>query len=207
MNASNFETYLRPTYFLDFDSPLFQVKMNDFDRRGIDKTEVAISLFYYVRDTIPINEFVNFFVRENNRASIVLESGKGNCTGKAGLLCALARRYGIPARLNFVNIFNHRLRDSLASLMQGREILFHGRTELFLNDCWIIATPGFDTETCSRLNVPVVEFDGKRDALLPPTGLDGLPAFDYTYNHGSRDDFPFEEICEAFERRYFAPSS
>jgi transglutaminase-like putative cysteine protease len=99
-------------------------------------------------------------------ASTVLAREKGYCVQKAVLLAALARAAGIPSRLVFARIKNHKVPRELVAQTGVDVIPSHGYTQLFLEGRLINVTPAFDRELCERSKVPVVEFDGIHDAIL-----------------------------------------
>jgi len=70
--------------------------------------EKAVKLFYFVRDSIPYNLYMISVFIEDFRASRILEWRKGYCVQKAVLLTALSRAVGIPTRMAFAKIANHR---------------------------------------------------------------------------------------------------
>ena len=76
-------------------------------------TEKAVKLFYFVRDSIRYNLFMISVFEEDFKASRILEWGKGYCVQKAVLLTALARAAGIPTRMAFAQIRNHRVPEHI----------------------------------------------------------------------------------------------
>ncbi len=61
----------------------------------------------------------------------------------------------------------------------------HGYNQFLLDGNWISAAATFDAELCNRLKVPIVEFDGRNDALLPAQSLDGGPYIEYIEYYGT----------------------
>ena len=47
-----------------------------------------------------------------------------------------------------------------------------------------------------RIGVPVVEFDGRNDAMLPAKALDGGPYIEYLEHYGYFADLPLAFITE-----------
>lgn len=91
----------------------------------------ARALFYFVRDSIHYNAYMASTFREDFVASTVLAWRRGYCVQKAVLLAALARASGIPSRLVFAEIKNHKASSELAS-QTGLNNIFprHGYTQL-----------------------------------------------------------------------------
>jgi len=131
---------------------------------------------------------------EDFKASKVLEWGKGYCVQKAVLLTALGRAAGIPSRLLFARIRNHKLPPNIRQWKKGDIFNGHGYTQFYIDGKWVCATPTFDKGLCDNLGVPTVEFDGRSDALLPEKDLRGDPYIEYLKKFPHYDDLPFEWI-------------
>ena len=165
------------------------------ETRGCD-TDVdrAVKLFYFVRDQFKYTIFVPRFRPEDFRASLTLERTTGFCIPKSVLLVALCRAVGIPARLIFAVIRNHRWPDSLKAVLKGNEIPDHCFAELHVADRWVRVTPSFDLATCQKHRFKPVEFDGRSNATLHPEDQDGHPHIEYVTIRGTFADLPFDEI-------------
>jgi transglutaminase-like putative cysteine protease len=159
-------------------------------------------LFLFVRDGIRYSMVVPFFAPEHYRASAVLARKSGYCVQKAVLLAALARAAGIPARLVFVDIRNHRAPERVIEMMGTNLFTYHSYTELYLGGRWVAATPAFDRITCEQQGYPLVVFDGQHDAIFPPVDDQGRPFVEYVHTHGTYPDVPLEELLRAWERAY-----
>ena len=83
--------YLKPTEFLDFDTPT----VRDFAERNSDANksaaENAVSLYYAVRDGFTYNPYNLDLRREGLKASNLVGRKSGYCIEKAILLAARAR--------------------------------------------------------------------------------------------------------------------
>jgi transglutaminase-like putative cysteine protease len=169
------ELYLRPTPAIESDHSLIRAKARELVSAETSEREKLIRLFTFVRDQIPYNLFMISMHPDDFRATFVLEAGKGYCVQKAVLLSSLARSVGIPSRLALARIRNHRLPADLQARLGRNEFPGHGYNQFLLDGNWISAAPTFDAGLCNRLKVPVVEFDGRNDALLPAQSLDGGP--------------------------------
>ena len=108
------EEYLRCTDIFDYDVELVSEKAQIITESKQTDKEKAVALFYSVRDEIRYNLYALGELREYNKASVVLERGNGFCFQKAILLVAQARSLGIPARLRFADIRNHRMPNRAA---------------------------------------------------------------------------------------------
>ncbi len=162
----------------------------------------AIRLFYAVRDGVRYTPWVEAYRPELNRAGHTAGTREGYCVQKAALLVAMARYAGIPSRLGLADIINHRLDGRLAEVLSGRQIICHGFAELHLDGSWVKATPAFDVEVSRRQGIPVVDFDGRTDAILPARDLAGGDFAQYVKYHGSFDDVPFDFIMDQWHRHY-----
>jgi transglutaminase-like putative cysteine protease len=167
-----------------------------------DRVTAAAKLFHFVRDTIRYNPYTFSEHPEDYHAAAILGREQGYCIQKAVLLAALCRAADIPARLHLVDIINHQVPEKLAAMMQTNRFICHGYVELMPNDRWLKATPTFDREMCARIGVEPVAFDGRHDAMLPATTLDGRPYIEYDADRGVWDDLPFEHVMNIFRTEY-----
>ena len=94
------------------------------------------------------------------------------CIQKAVLLATLARAAGIPALVHFVDIRNHRVPDKIKEVLGTNLFHYHGYDELYIGERWVKATPTFEQKVCHENQLIPVEFDGKRNAMLPSYDLD-----------------------------------
>ena len=188
------QEYLEPTPFIDSNTDAIRAAARDVSADSQDDMQKAIRLFYFVRDRIPYNIHVPRFQPDELRAGTTLARGEGFCIQKAVLLTALCRAEGIPARLGFAVIRNHRLPEKLLSRLKTNEIPDHGFAELYLNDQWIKATPAFDLATCQKNRFRPVEFDGVHQAVFHDRDLDGRPHIEYVRVRGRYADVPFDDI-------------
>jgi hypothetical protein len=80
--------------------------------------------------------------------------------------------------------------------------VFHGFTELRLDDRWVKATPTFNRSLCDRFGVKPLEFDGVSDSLLHPFDTAGQRHMEYLRDRGAHVDVPFEEMRAVFAEHY-----
>jgi transglutaminase-like putative cysteine protease len=196
------DEYLKPTWFLDSDSPVVQ----EYARRAVGDArtprEKAVRLFYSVRDGISYDPFSVRMEPESCRASDVATASCAFCVPKAVLLAAAARAVGIPSRLHFADLRNHLSSGTLRERMGTDLFVFHGYTELFLGGKWVKATPAFDLSLCERQGVRPVEFDGISDAIFHPLDTKGRRHMEYVRDRGSFADLPFEEMIRTLRETY-----
>lgn len=198
------DTYLSPTKILDCDNPTVrEYAIQAIGSNVRSPLERAVKLYYKVRDGILYDPYSPFHLPEHYRASNIIARGRGYCVSKAALLCALARAVDIPARLGFANVRNHLTTRQLQEYMGGSNLfVFHGYTELFLQEKWIIATPAFNIELCERHGVVPLEFDGKNDSMFQAFNLKSEKYMEYVQKHGSYPDVPIKRILSAWKAEY-----
>lgn len=194
--------YLQPTFFLDYDSSLLRRFNQEHCDTSADATTRAIQLYYGVRDTIRYNPYDVRPDRTSMKASSVALKGEGYCVAKAVLLTAAARGAGIPARLGFADVSNHLTTRKLRRLMGTNVFIYHGYTELFLDNRWVKATPAFNLSLCQKFGVLPLEFDGVNDSLLHPFDAAGQRHMEYLKDHGHFPDLPFARIFKAYKKQY-----
>ena len=190
------EIYLRPTFTIDSAHQGIIETARDLVRGCSNDQEKAVSLFYFVRDSIRYNLYMISVFIEDFKASRILEWGKGYCVQKAVLLAALGRAAGIPSRLVFAKIKNYRVPDRVFEMLQTNIFPRHGYNQFFLDGRWISAAATFDRNLCEKNDLPVVEFDAKKDAVLPEMDLKGRPYIEYVEQFPPQEDLPFDWIAK-----------
>jgi len=194
--------YLKPTFFLDYDTPAIADFTNAVCAASRTPTEKAIALYYAVRDQVMYNPYDLRYSRTAMRASTILEKKSGYCVSKAVLLAALGRQQSIPCRLGFADVTNHLSTVKLRAMMGTDLFIYHGYTEMYLNDNWVKATPAFNLALCNRFNVKPLEFDGKEDSIFHECNTLGQKHMEYVRDHGHFADLPFERIFAAYVKTY-----
>ena len=198
----DFKNYLNPTYFLYYDTE----ELVDFATTvcaGKDSpTEKAIALYYAVRDQIIYNPYDLKYSRTAMKASSVLKKQSGYCVSKTILLAAAGRHQGIPCRLGFADVTNHLSSAKLREKMGTDLFIYHGYTEMYLNEKWVKATPAFNLSLCTRFNVKPLEFDGTADSIFHEYNTLGQKHMEYVRDHGHFADLPFEELFTAYAKIY-----
>ncbi len=194
------ENYLKSTYAIDSDHQKIVEKAKILVSGCSNDVEKAVSLFSFVRDSIHYNlHMISVFI-EDFRASKILEWEKGYCVQKAVLLTALSRAAGIPSRLLFAKIRNHRTPEHIVRKRGNNIFPRHGYNQFYLNDQWISAAATFDKKICVKHNLPLVNFDGKKDALLPETDNEGNLYIEYLEKYETASDLPFDWIAKRLSK-------
>ena len=196
------EEYLKSTYYIDSDHSTIIDFSDKNCKSGSTEIEKAIQLYYAVRDGIRYNPYSMEPVKDAMKASAILKKRQGYCVAKAVLLAACARCQKIPARLGFADVKNHLNTKRLAELMGTDVFVYHGYTELFLNNKWVKATPAFNLELCNNFNVKPLEFDGTKDSIFHPFDKSGNKHMEYVKDHGTFADLPWDRIISESKKAY-----
>src|ERR1051325_11033037 len=106
-DPSQLAACLAPTRFIESSAPAV-VELGASLQRHTPR-ETAVALFDWVRDHVRYDSSAAGDPPDDYRATRVLERRSGYCIQKAVLLCALARASGIPTRLGFADVRNHRI--------------------------------------------------------------------------------------------------
>lgn len=197
------ENYLRPTYFIDSDAAAVIAFVRAFAGDKETSLEKGIALFYAVRDKIRYDPYrIDLEKRESFKASSIISRGYGYCVAKAIVLAAVARASGIPSRLGFADVRNHLSTERLRQLMETDTFIFHGYTELFIDNQWVKATPTFNLSLCEKFGVKPLDFNGRSDSLFHPYDREGKRHMEYVRDHGHFADVPYERIVSYFREYY-----
>ena len=194
---------MTPTYFIDSGSKEV-LNLADKLTEGVDDIiQKAKIIFYWTRDEILYNPYDSFtFYREDYKASSIIKQKQGWCVQKACVLAALARSLQIPSRFHFADIRNHKVPQKLLKAMKTNLFVYHGYTELWINDAWVKATPAFNISLCEKFKLKTVEFDGIHDGMLPEFTLDGQKYIEYVKDRGITPDFPFDTLFKTIREYY-----
>jgi transglutaminase-like putative cysteine protease len=196
------EEYLRPTEFIDSDSPEIQ----DFAQKAVgDATtprDKAVILYFAVRDGIYYDPYRIDPSPNAYKASNILRQGYGYCVAKAVVLAAVLRAQGIPSRLHFADVRNHLTTERLKKMMKTDTFYYHGYNDIWLDGRWIKVTPAFNLSLCEKFKVKPLDFDGVNDAIFHPFDLEGRRHMEYVTDHGSFADLPYDTIINSFLTHY-----
>ena len=170
--------------------------------QGGDDREVAVALFYAVRDGVRYDPYRLDLTPEGMRASAVLEKGYGWCVTKATLLAAACRARGLPARLGFAAVRNPLSTERMRQAMGTDVFIWHGYTEIHLGGRWVKATPAFNIELCDKFGLLPLEFDGREDSIYHPFDKAGHRHMEYIAERGTYDDVPLDQMIADFTALY-----
>jgi transglutaminase-like putative cysteine protease len=202
-DTSSDSSFLETTDFLDWQHDDVQSFTENAVGHVRNPMQQARLIFAAVRDRIWYDPYSTDDDPEHYRASYVATASRAYCVPKAVLLTAAARAAGIPARLGFADVRNHLQTPTLRARMGGTDLfVYHGYSELRLNDRWVKATPAFNAELCARFGVPPIGFDGHNDALLHAHDGEGSKHMEYLNDRGWYHDLPFTDIVTELHNRY-----
>ncbi len=193
--------YLKCTEVIDCDNKAVKTQAQSLTKSLKTDKEKAVALYYFVRDEIKHNAYAPLYDIERYKASVTLKERNGFCQHKAILLIAMARAVGIPARLGFVDVYDHQLSESFKQMIGGiNKFPFHGFAELFINGKWVHVSPAYDRATCQRKGFVPVEFDGEHDAKDSPFTKEGKLHIEHIEYHGPYDDLPWDEMKDYYRK-------
>jgi transglutaminase-like putative cysteine protease len=194
--------WLAPTWFIDSESEIVDEFASTAVAGASGVRASAVALFHAVRDGIRYDPYNTQSDPTAYRASTVATSSSNWCVPKSVLLTAAARNRGIPARLGFADVRNHLTSEKLTAQMGTDVFMWHGYSELLLDDRWFKLSSAFNIELCERFGVKVLEFDGTSDALMHPFDQAGNRHMEYINQRGSFDDLPLDQIQRDFREFY-----
>lgn len=195
------------TEFLDHDA----TAVAEFVRRTLGEpaqrtelspTEVAVRLYYAVRDGIRYQVYGADLSRTGLRASEVLNRGTGLCLHKSIVYAAALRAVGIPSRLILTDVRNHLTSPRLAELIGGDVFHYHCLASVHFTGRWVKATPVFNRLLCRLYGITPLEFDGKTDSLYHAYDMQGRRYMEFVHWHGEFDDLPYETVIEGMRRQH-----
>lgn len=201
-DGADFAAYRRPGELIDSGHPKVTAYASRIAGEGNDR-EKALRLYYAVRDELRYDPYNTPMRRDAYRASATLDAGHGFCINKAGVLAAVCRAAGIPARVGYADVRNHMTTRRLSELMGGSDQFhYHGYTEVWLDGRWVKATPAFNRELTEKFGLKPLDWDGVADSIYHPFDLGGRRHMEYLAYRGVFADIPFEEIHGAFRHYY-----
>lgn len=193
---------LRSTPCIDADHPAVRAFAAEVAGHLGDAVPAACALYLAVRDRIRYSPYRVDLSDAGMTASRVLADGHGWCVNKAGLLAAVCRASGIPARVGYADVRNHLSTERLRAVIGTNDYVWHGYTTLWLNGRWVKATPAFNQELCDRLGIAPLAFDGHADSIYQAHDPQGRRHMEYVRERGEFDDIPLKQIRAAFLQHY-----
>ena len=195
------ELIAETTYF-NYSHPSIQKIIHPYKGLSLSAKEIAIDLYYKIRDGWRYNPYRISFVAEHYQSSVIAEKADGHCIDKSILLISCLRGLGIPAKLHLAKVKNHIGVEKFIEKFGNDEITPHGMVDIYLNKKWVKVSPAFNKELCDKLNVDVLDFDGENDSLFHEFDKTGHTFMLYLEDYGSFDDVPLEFISNNFKENY-----
>ncbi len=198
------DLYLQPTFFADSDQPDIQRFVKNIIGNELDKTKIAVKLYYAVRDGWKYNPYNIDLHHTSLKASSLFnrDSKSAYCIEKACLLVACLRAANIPSRFCFFDVRNHIGVEKLIQVLKTDVLVFHACCEIYLNDIWVKATPAFNVELCDYLNVQPLEFNGIEDSVFQEYDSKGGNFMEYLKSYGSFHDIPHDMFVMLLQENY-----
>lgn len=190
------------TYFFDYESPIIQELIKEFQKPKLDDQAKATGLYLKVRDGWRYNPYDIVFRKEALKASNIATKRHGHCIDKSVLYIAGLRGLGIPAKLHLAKVKNHIAVERLTEKFGTNELTPHGMVDVFLNDKWVKATPAFNQELCRLTGVEPLVFDGIQDSIFQEFSSNGSEFMEYLEDYGSFNDVPLEFIEQNMKENY-----
>jgi len=194
--------YVAATFHLDCTHPAVLAYAETHAGDAETPQAAAVALYYAVRDGFWYDPYALDLDRNHMKASWLLKNQRGYCVEKAALLAAAARSLGIPSRLGFGDVRNHLGTDKLEAVLGTNLLVFHGYTELWLDEHWVKATPAFNAGLCQKLGVSPLEFDGIHDAVFQAYSAEGQRFMTYENDRGTHADWPADAMEKALRMQY-----
>ncbi|QCK16785.1 transglutaminase-like domain-containing protein [Mangrovivirga cuniculi] len=202
MASNELSKYLKPGIYIDSDHPAITnyIEKHTAGIPGI-KNKIT-TLFYAVRDEFRYDPYQLDFSKEAIKASHLTTRNYGYCIEKSNLFTACARAMGIPARMGFANVRNHIGTEKLEKILKTNLLVFHGYSEIYLEDKWLKVTPVFNKELCDKLHVEPLDFDATGDAIFQQYNKKGSKFMEYLHNYGTFEDIPYDLLLSELARHY-----
>lgn len=194
-------TYLKPTYYFDFDNDLIQNLISEI-KKDDSKNNQAIRIYTKIRDEWLYDPYHISFSKQKYRASHIAQKTTGNCVEKSILLIACLRALNIPARLHLGKVKNHIAVERLEEKFGTNELTPHGMVNVFLNNKWLKMSPAFNATLCEKFNVEPLEFDGYTNSYLQQYNTQGDLFMEYLEDYGHFNDVPLKFMIENLKTHY-----
>lgn len=194
-------SYLKPTYYFDFDNDLIQNLISEI-KKDDSKNNQTIRIYTKIRDEWLYDPYHISFSKQKYRASHIAQKTTGNCVEKSILLIACLRALNIPARLHLGKVKNHIAVERLEEKFGTNELTPHGMVNVFLNNKWLKMSPAFNATLCEKFNVDPLEFDGYTNSYLQQYNTQGDLFMEYLEDYGHFNDVPLKFMIENLKTHY-----
>lgn len=194
--------FLKETSFFNYSHASIQEIIKPYPSSKLNKTDIAIQLYYKIRDEWRYNPYRISFVKEHYQSSFIAKKSDGHCIEKSILLISCLRALDIPARLHLAKVKNHIGVEKFIEKFGNDEITPHGMVDIYLNNKWVKVSPAFNKDLCDKLNVHALDFDGKNDSLFHEFDKAGNTFMLYLEDYGSFADVPLDFIANNFKENY-----
>jgi transglutaminase-like putative cysteine protease len=200
--VTDLHSYLEPGPCVDSAHPRVVAHARAAADDTGDARELAVRLYYAVRDGIRYDPYRIDTSVAGMSASRCLENGYGFCITKAVLLAALLRVHAIPARLGYADVKNHLTSERLRRTMGSDLFAYHGYTDVWIGGRWVKATPAFNIELCSKAGILPLDWDGRADSIFHPFDAEGRRHMEYVRDRGTDPDVPRAAMFAAWAEVY-----
>jgi transglutaminase-like putative cysteine protease len=194
--------YLRPTAFIDSDSPEVIAYAHSKANANMTDREKVVALYYAVRDDISYDPYHIILSPDAISGGLTLKRKSGYCIEKSLLLAACGRVFGIPSRLGFSIVQNHISSEKFVKMLRSDKFVFHGYNEFLLDGKWVKCTPAFNKTLCERFGTTPLEFDGVHDSIFQEFSPDGKLYMKYIHEYGQFDDLPYDLFVSELKVHY-----
>jgi transglutaminase-like putative cysteine protease len=202
MEMTDNSKYLKSDFFVNTESKNIKRFVAGTVDESDDEITKATKLYYAVRDGFYYDPYFLDFKQDSLRSNYLLSRRKAYCVEKAIILTAVYRAAGLPARLGFANVKNHIGTEKLEQFLGTNLLVFHGYTEVYLNEKWVKATPAFNKELCQKLNVEPLDFDGLSDSVFQEYNKKGNKYMEYVHDYGTFEDLPYDLFVSELRANY-----
>lgn len=200
--SAEFADYLAPARYVDSDHPAVAAFARAHASAAMSARDIGVKLYYAVRDGFRYDPYHFDASEAGLKASGVIRSGRGFCIPKAALLAAAARVLGLPARLGYADVRNHLTSPRLREMMGSDLFIYHGYAELWIDGCWVKATPAFNLTLCQKAGIHPLEFDGRADSIFHEFDASGRKHMEYVRDRGVFADVPRDTLLAEFRNHY-----
>jgi transglutaminase-like putative cysteine protease len=197
----NFEIFLRPTGFIDWQHPSITEFVKKTTSAHKSEKEKVVDLYLAVRDSILYDPYHLILNPEKISASLTLERGTGYCIEKSLVLAAAGRALGIPSRLGFSIVQNHISSKKFVDMLRTDKFVFHGYNEFWINNKWVKCTPAFNKSLCEKFDTKPLDFDGENDSIFQEYN-GGKKYMNYLHEYGQFDDLPYDLFVAELMKHY-----